>query len=144
MMNDVINRFLTARYRDGGRGENNEYDCWGLTRSARVELYARRLLGSYGGQHRRDPAAFTKYYMEQAQTMREVEHPTPGCVIAVLKRRVVCTHVALVAHDAGNTGLGLHVLEINPGEQARLVPLYRFLESNQMRVVKFYDDKDLP
>ena len=63
-------------------------------------------------------------------------------MVAVLRGRL-CTHVALVVHDIHARGTGLQVLDINPGAQARLQPLYWFLEQNKGRVVKYYDDKDL-
>lgn len=144
----MIQRYLNARYRDGARGEIMDgveyFDCWGMTRAARVELYARQLLPSRGGEYQNDPDGFTAHYRSQVAEMVEVAEPVPGCVIAVLRRRLgICSHVALVTHDINRTGLGLHVLEINPGQNARLLPLYRFRELYSLRVLRFYDDPDL-
>lgn len=145
----MIDRYLSAVYRDGARGElvdgRELFDCWGLARAARVDLYGRQLLGSRGGEYQHDPEGFTARYREQIAEMVEITEPVPGCVVAVIRRLSgYCTHVGLVVHDINRTGLGLHVLEINPGQNARLVPLYRFRESYQLRVLKFYDDPGLP
>lgn len=139
----MIAKYLMASYRDGARGEGGEYDCWGMARAARVELYGRQLLDSRGGEYQHDPAGFTARYREQIAEMVEVEKPVPGSVIAVLKKKMICTHVALVVHDINGTGMGLHILDINPGRGARLIPLFRFLEENKLRTIKYYDDKSL-
>ncbi len=141
----MITKYLTAVYKDGARGELTDdgremHDCWSLTRSARVELYGRKLLGSHGGEYRHDPVGFTERYKIQTDTMRELTEPVPGCFIAVLHKKHLCRHVALVVHDMQRTGLGLHVLEINPEQNARLWPLSRFLEENFLRTIKYYDD----
>lgn len=102
-------------------------------------------MASRGGEYQHDPEGFTARYREQIAEMVEVQDPVPGCVVAVIRRRTgYCCHVGLVTHDINNTGLGFHVLEINPGQNARLVPLYRFRETYQLRVLKYYDDPDLP
>lgn len=145
----IIERYLRCWYKDGARGETSDtgrvlYDCWGLARAARVELYGRKLLNSRGGEYRYDPDGFTARYREQIAEMVEIPKPVPGCVIAVLRKRSgLCGHVGLVVHDIYRTGQGLHVLEINPGQNARILPLYRFREANQLRVLKFYDDPGL-
>lgn len=141
----TLTRFLTATYHDGGRGEVDAdgrllLDCWGLVRLARVELYGLPLLASRGGQYQADPAGFTQRYREQIAEMAEVTEPRPGTVIAVL-RGAICTHVALVIHDVKASGLGLHVLEINPGRGCQLWPLYQFLEANARRAIRYYDDQ---
>src|SRR5690606_32487187 len=110
----------------------------------RAELYGRPLLPSRGGEHQDDDNGFPREYRNQAASMREIDNPVPGSIIALLKKRLVCTHVALVVHDINQTGLGLHVLEINPDGGARIIPLYRFRECYQNREIKFYDDKNLP
>lgn len=144
----MIERYLKSVYKDGARGEiidgKIHHDCWSLTRTARVELYGRPLLPSRGGEYQRDPKGFTRHYREQIADMNELTEPVPGAVIAVIKKRVVCIHVALVVHDINQTGLGLHVLEINPDGGARIIPLYRFMEWYSNREIEFYDDQDLP
>lgn len=139
----MIAKYLMASYRDGARGEDGEYDCWGMARAARVELYGRQLLDSRGGEYQHDPSGFTARYREQIAEMVEIEKPVPGAVVAVLKKKLICTHVALVVHDINQTGMGLHILDINPGRGARLFPLFRFLEENKLRTIKYYDDKSL-
>ena len=146
----VVAKYLDAIYKDGARGERSPcgrllLDCWGLARLARVELYGRQLLASRGGEYQHDPEGFTARYREQIAEMVEIQEPVPGCVVAVIRRRTgYCCHVGLVVHDMNRTGLGLHVLEINPGQNARMIPLYRFREANSLRVLKYYDDPGLP
>ena len=139
----IIERYLSARYRDGARGENGYYDCWGLSRAARVELYGRQLLNSRGGEYQKDPDGFTARYHEQISEMIEISSPVPGSVAAVLRKGVICCHVALVVHDINKTGLGLHVIDINPGRGVRLFPLFLFEEENKLRTIKYYDDKNI-
>lgn len=145
----MIAKYLNAVYKDGARGEMAEdgglfLDCWGLVRLARVELYGRKLLDSRGGEYQHDPQGFTERYHEQIAEMVEIPEPVAGCAVAVLRRRSgICTHVGLVTHDINNTGQGLHVLEINPSQNARLIPLYRFREAYQLRELRFYDDTGL-
>lgn len=139
----MIEYYLTAKYKDGARGENGFYDCWGLAREARVTLYNRELLDSHGGEYQHDPAGFTREYKDQASTMVELAAPVAGAIIAVLRKKYICTHVALVIHDVNQTGLGLHVLEINPGQGVRIWPLRDFLKAHSLRTIKFYDDKSL-
>lgn len=140
----MIGKYLIASYKDGARGEAGQYDCWGMARAARVELYGRQLLDSRGGEYQHDPDGFTARYREQIAEMVEVETPEPGTVVAVLRKKFICTHVALVVHDINGTGMGLHILDINPGRGARLIPLFRFLEEHRFRTIKYYDDKNLP
>lgn len=146
----MIEKYLHAIYKDGARGElapcgNLLLDCWGLARMARVELYGRKLMASRGGEYQHDPAGFTERYREQIAEMQEISEPTPGCVVAVLRRRTgVCSHVGLVTHDINETGHGLHILEINPRQNGRLIPLYRFREQHALRELRFYDDPGLP
>ena len=141
----MIAKYLTAVYKDGARGEITEdgrllLDCWALVRMARVELYDRKLLGSHGGEYQHDPVGFTDRYREQTDARHELSTPVAGCFIAVLRKKYICTHVALVVHDMQRTGLGLHVLEINPQQNAKLWPLSRFLEAHALRTIKYYDD----
>lgn len=145
----MITKYLNAVYKDGARGEPAEdgrllSDCWGLARLARVELYGRKLLDSRGGEYQHDPQGFTEHFKQQSSKMVELNQPVAGCVVAVLRRRSgICTHVGLVTHDINSTGQGLHVLEINPSQNARLIPLYRFREAYPLRELKFYDDTGL-
>lgn len=145
----MISKYLAARYKDGARGDVTRdgrllLDCWGLVRMARVELYARKLLSSRGGEYRFDPAGFTRNFNEQSAKMRLVAEPVAGAVIAVMRKKYICEHVALVVHDINRSGLGLHVLEINPDQNTKLWPLYRFLQANELRTILYYDDQDLP
>lgn len=139
-MIDVFTKYLLATYKDGARGENNNHDCWSLVRSARVDLYGKPLLASRGGEYRYNPRGLTERYREQISEMREISEPVPGAVVAVLHKKHICQHAALIVHDVNKTGLGLHVLEITSGGGARLCPLYQFHQENSAKTVKYYDD----
>lgn len=140
----MIEKYLTATYKDGARGEGGRYDCWGLVRAARVELCNKKLLASRGGEYRFNPIGFTEQYNKQVDEMIEIEEPVAGAFIAVIRKKYICEHVALVLDDVNKTGFGLHVLEINPDQNARMIPLFRFLEFYRQRTIKYYDDKNLP
>lgn len=84
-------KYLTAIYKDGARGEVSDdgrlfFDCWGMTRAARVEFYGRKMMASRGGEYQKDPEGFTNRYREQIAEMREITDPVPGCCAAVLKK----------------------------------------------------------
>ena len=132
-------KYLTSTYRDGGRGHNREYDCWGLARAIRHEVYGRTLLPERPGPHRLNTLEYQRNYRSQIKELKVVENPTPGCLIAVLNSRV-CEHVALVVDDIQGTGLGLHAIETNPVGGVLLQPLRDFLKKNGNRKVIFYDD----
>lgn len=148
-MTGALDKYLSAVYKDGARGEisvcgREMHDCWSMARAARVELYGRKLLDSRGGEYQHDPQGFTDHFKQQSSKMVEINQPVAGCVVAVLRRRSgICTHVGLVVHDINRTGQGLHVLEINPNQNARLIPLYRFREAYLLRELKCYDDTGL-
>lgn len=133
----TIMAFLSAPYRDGARGKDGCYDCWGMTRSARSALYGLPLLPEFSTIDRTSPMAFNKWYGKIAERSK-VCQPKPGSVAAVMSGKL-CTHVALVTHDVNSTGLGLHVLETNPNIGAQFVPLQRFLENHYNRTVIFYE-----
>lgn len=132
-------KYLKSTYVDGGRGEGGGYDCWGLARAARHELYGRALLPERPGPHRLSVVDFQKNYQEQIKYLNKIETPVPGCMIAVLSGRL-CAHVALVVDDVQRSGLGLHVLETNPESGAELQPLSRFKRKYSNRTLHFYDD----
>ena len=133
-------KYMTARYKDGARGETENgvllYDCWGLARAARHELYGKPLLASRAGEYLHDKRGMTRHYSEQASEMKETFNPDAGSVIAVLSHSGLCVHVAMLAADD-------KVLEMTPKSGVRLIPLRRFLAENSHRVIKFYDDPDI-
>lgn len=131
-----INHYLHARYQPGGRGPD-AFDCWGLTRLARHELYGLPLLPSYGAIHPDDKASLTREAMTQVNRQFESGSPLPGSIATCWRGRL-CLHVGLVVVIDSRAG----VLEINRGGSPRWLPLQEF-ESNYLKVV-YYHDRDLP
>lgn len=132
-------KYLSSTYKDGGRGENGQYDCWGLARAARHELYGRPLLPKRPGPHRLNIIDYQRHYNEQIKDLSKVEKPTPGCLVFVLDGRL-CGHVALVVDDVQRTGLGLHVIDTNPEGGAVLQSLNSYIKKHSNRTLHFYDD----
>lgn len=106
-MNWINDYIFNARYLDGARGEDWQYDCWGLVREARHKHCGMRLLPSWGEIRNTMPKKFTKAYREEAAKMHECA-PEHGAVAAVFIGDL-CVHVALVVLADGR----LHALEIN-------------------------------
>lgn len=129
----MIKKYLNATYEDGARGPAR-YDCWGLVRAVRHELFGLPLLPSFGAVRNTMPAAFTRAYEEQAALMEECR-PEPGAIAAVFRGRIVI-HVAVIIEVDG----ALAVLEIrNDRTSARWLRIPDF-ESRYLRVI-YYRDK---
>lgn len=135
---EIVLRFLAAGYRDGARGEEGMYDCWGLVRQARTDLYGLPLLPEFAGELRFDPQEFTRRYQEQARKMRETA-PKPGAIAAVMRGRL-CVHVALITHDVTRASNDLYALEINPDICARWIHINEFERAHYGKLVKYYAD----
>lgn len=129
----MLTKYLSATYEDGARGPDR-YDCWGLVRAVRQELFGLPLLPSFGAVRNTMPAAFTRAYEEQAALMEECR-PEPGAIAAVFRGRIVI-HVAVVVEIDG----ALAALEIrNDRTSARWMRLPDF-EASYLRVI-YYRDK---
>lgn len=127
-----INRYLMARYKDGGRGPH-EWDCWGLIRHVRHEHLGRRLLPAFGELRNTDPRGFTRAYEAEASVMEECA-PEVGAIAAVL-RGSLCIHVAVVVEVDGRLG----ALEINPKTGVRRLSIPEF-ERAYLKV-RYYRDR---
>lgn len=129
----MLTKYLSATYEDGARGPGR-YDCWGLVRAVRHEVFGLPLLPSFGAVRNTMPAAFTRAYEEQAALMEECQ-PEPGAIAAVFRGRIVI-HVAVIIEVDG----ALAVLEIrNDRTSARWLRIPDF-ESRYLRVI-YYRDK---
>lgn len=108
----MIDPYLASHWRDGARGEREGgvrlFDCWGLVRSVRHELFGRPLLPSYGHIRRTMPREFTEAYQREAVWLSPCE-PRPGAIASVF-RGGCCIHVAVVVRVEGR----LAILETNP------------------------------
>ncbi|WP_375058425.1 hypothetical protein [Zobellella sp. DQSA1] len=131
-----IARYLQSRYRDGGRGPW-VYDCWGLVRAGRHELYGLPLLPSYGAIDPDDKPGLTRAARAVMRAGFRPVAPAPGAIATCWRGRL-CLHVGLVIEIEGR----LEALETNRSTGPRRQRLADF-EANHLQVV-YYDDRDLP
>ena len=130
----MLKQFLSAPYRDGGRGPA-AYDCWGLCIAVRSQLLGLPLLPSLGAVGKDRLRENTHAYHDLKQGM-EVCSPEVGAIAAVF-RCALCLHVGVVVEADGR----LKVLDTNPGG-ARIQTVREF-ETEFPRVV-FYRDRIFP
>lgn len=104
-LNDLL---ITATYKDGGRGPCL-FDCWGLTRFARSELYNTALLPSYGHISAEDKRKLTRACAEVIKECVFEQSDAHAGSIATVWKQGACIHIALVIEKEGR----LAVLEIN-------------------------------
>ena len=132
-----MNRYLQTRYVRGGRGPV-EYDCWGLVRIARLELFGRRLLPILSEAKPGNPRAITNAVRTvSADGFAELSKPRVGA-IATAWRASLCVHVGLVVEADGR----MMILETDAPTGPCLTPIKTFT-ARYTRVL-FYDDQDLP
>jgi len=129
----MIEKYLLSRYRSGGRGEavgaTTVYDCWGLSRAVRAEVYGRPLLPAFADVAAQDKAGMTRCGAQVAADMQPC-NPRPGALAAVYRGRLLI-HVAICVED----GMVLEVGRPKP----RLVPIGVFEANYAHREVAYYD-----
>jgi len=132
-----VNAYLFARYVDGARGEGGAFDCWGLAREVRHEIYGKRLLPSWGHIRNTMPRAFTDAYTEQAKELEECP-PEPGALAMVFTGRLML-HVGVVVELEGR----LAVLDISAqhGPRWQRIPAF---EAPFSKVVYYRDSPSIP
>lgn len=101
-------KYMRAPYEDEARGPL-AFDCWGLCRTIRAEVFGFAMLPSLGGVGRNRLRSNTKAYRELKQGMDECQ-PEPGAIAAVLSRDQL-SHVGVVVEVEGR----LKVIDTNPG-----------------------------
>lgn len=129
----MIKQFMSTIYVRGARGPR-EYDCWGLVRAVRHEVFGKSLLPSFGGICPQDKRSLTDACIDVRDTggFHPVA-PRPGA-IATAWRASLCVHVGIcVEVDAR-----LWVLESDEPYGPALVALDRF-EARYTKVI-YYDD----
>lgn len=131
----MLTPYLTSRYQDGGRGPDM-FDCWGLVRSARHELFGLPLLPSYGDIAAGDKPQLTRAARDVIRTGFRPTAAVPGA-IATCWRGQLCLHVGLVVALDGRPG----VLDTGARCGPRWLPLRDF-EQRNLKVI-YYDDRDL-
>ena len=133
----MIDRFLKTHYVRGGRGPSG-YDCWGILRDARRELFGRPELPMLRDAKPGDLRSITRAVesVSQMEGFRPVDY-RPGA-IATAWMASLCVHVGLVVEVDGR----ILILETDEPTGPCLTAINRF-QSRFTRVV-FYDDQDLP
>lgn len=94
----TLNDFIGKEYEDGGRGPDT-FDCWGLARAVRHQIYELPMLPSFGHVRPTMAVEFTRACKEVSSGMSKCE-PEAGAVAAVFRGKV-CTHVAVVVEIDG-------------------------------------------
>lgn len=128
----VIQQYLATTYRRYGRGPV-EFDCWGMVRDARVRLFGKPLLASYGAVGGQDPRGMTAAVNETIQARLKPSAPVPGSMAMGWRGRL-CVHVGLIVEVDGRKW----VLETNDGTGPKLTCLRDF--ERQFVKVTYYDD----
>lgn len=121
--------YLAARYEFAGRGPD-AYDCWGLVRAVRHEVFGLPLLPHWGAVGEDDKRSLTRACLDEAR------HFTPGppvpTSIATVWRGQLCIHVAIVVEINGR----LAVLETGKRIGTRWLYLDDF-EAQYLKVVYY-------
>lgn len=128
-----LEKYLSTRYVRGGRGPN-EYDCYGMIRDARVELYGCRLLPLCADAEPGKLSIITRTVNRVAHDFKMIgADPAPGHVAAGWHGKV-CVHVGLVVAANG----GLRILETDAATGPCLTRLTQF-EDRFSKVVYYAD-----
>lgn len=130
----MIERYLSTAYADGGRGPR-VYDCWGLVRAVRHELFGLPLLPSYGAISPDDKRALTEACNAEAVNFAEGP-PVPGAIVTAWRGRL-CVHVGVCVVLDGRPG----VLDTGRATGPRWQPVNVF--RRQFLKVVFHHDRDL-
>lgn len=131
----MIEKYMRAPYREGARGPI-AFDCWGLCRDIRHELFGLPWLPSLGSVGKDKIRENTKAYRALRAAMEECA-PEPGAIAAVLRGEALL-HVGTVLMSEGR----LKVIDTNPGG-ASLWTTGDF-EAAHPRVVYYRDRRIFP
>lgn len=131
----MIEKYMRAPYCEGARGPI-AFDCWGLCRAIRHDLFGLDWLPSLGAVGKGKIRENTKAYRDLRNSMEECP-PEPGAIAAVLRGKSLL-HVGTVLRIEGR----LKVLDTNPGG-ACLRTTGEF-EADYPRVVYYRDRRIFP
>lgn len=134
----ILRRYLKTRYVRSARGPV-EYDCWGLVRDARAELFGRSVLPVLTDAQPGAMRAITR----AVDSVSGLHGFTPKCDampgdIATAWMGGLCVHVGLVVSVDGQP----RILETDAPTGPCLTALHRF--AARYTKVLYYDDQDLP
>lgn len=104
----MIDEYRKCRYREGGRGEveggTRYFDCWGLARAVRHEVFGFPLLPSYGSIMPSNVRGMTRAVNEEAPSLRKIDAPEPGA-IALTWNGGICKHIGVCVELNGRPGV---------------------------------------
>ncbi len=128
----MIDHYLNSHYQRHGRGPD-AFDCWGLVRDARVRLFNKPMLPSFGSVSPQDKRALTKSARQTISSHLCPCGPGAGAIVTGWCGRL-CVHVGIMVELDGR----LWVLETEETIGPALVPLRTF----RKRYVRteFFDD----
>lgn len=126
--------YMLTKYKDGARGENGLYDCWGLARHVRHFVYGKSLLSEFAGVDRFVPKSLAKSCKEQIKTLKEIKTPVAGAVVAVYKKGL-CVHVAVCVENNGE----IEIMDTNPATNTQVFSIPRFIRPYGECEIKYYD-----
>jgi hypothetical protein len=127
----MIEHYLRSTYQDGGRGPS-AFDCYGLVRAVRHELFKLPLLPVYGAISPDDKRSMTHICKREAQELKACK-PVPAA-IATAWRGKVCLHVGVCVEIDGRLG----VLETGRKCGPRWQSLRDF-ERHYLEVIYYHD-----
>lgn len=123
-----LNRYMLSEYKDGARGEliNGipHYDCWGIVRAIRHEVFGLPLMPSWGHISAEDKRGMS-HALGEAEALIKPCEAVQGAIACVLHDRVLL-HVGIVI----NTSRCLAVLETTPTSGTRTLPLHVFEQTH--------------
>lgn len=129
----TVNDYLLSEYEDGARGPD-KYDCWGLVRDVRVNLFDLPLLPSWGLVDPNNKRQVTDAW-HHTEAVFSLSGPTPGALAAVFHGSLLL-HVGIVV----NADKGISVLDTLPDRGPAITRLADYIEQYDVR---FYRDKAL-
>ena len=127
----MISKYLKTTYERRARGPG-KYDCWGIVRAVRHEVFGKSLLPSFGAICPQDKKGLTDACVSVRQDFDQVS--ARAGAIATAWRASLCVHVGICVEGDGR----LWVLETDEPSGPALVPVNTF-ESRYTKVV-YYDD----
>lgn len=129
----MLEVYLRKPYADGAMGPDS-FNCWGLVRAVRHDIYGLPLLPEYG--RKISPSSESQSdYLACSGLMRECG-PIVGAIAAAF-RGLICVHVGLVVEYNSR----LSILETNSNTGARITKIKDF-ERRYSKVI-YYHDSDL-
>lgn len=129
----TLNDFLQTEYKDFGRGPN-EFDCWGMTISARQELFSRPPLPLHKNISPDDKNALTIAALSVRDDGGFKECEIKAGAIATAWSGSLCLHIGLVIEADGR----YWILETNRKKGPSLTSVRRF--SERFSKVIYYDN----